>query len=204
MQDLWEAEFERRGSTYQPASFNVLTGGVATGCGSASSAMGPFSCPADRGVYLDLGFFDQLEAQLGARGGDVAEAYVVAHEVAHHVQHITGINDRVRTRQGPESDLVRLELQADCLAGMWAHHATRTPAAGTDEPIITAITQEDVALAMDTAGRIGDDGIQTRTQGNVTPETFSHGTSDQRTRWFTRGLEPGQLEACDTWNADRL
>jgi uncharacterized protein len=204
VQDFWEAEFARRDATYEFASFNVFTGGVTTGCGSASSAMGPFYCPADQGIYLDLGFFEVLESQLGAQGGDFAEAYVVAHEVAHHVQNITGINDRVRTRQGPASDGVRLELQADCLSGMWAHHATRTPVAGGDEPIISEISDQDIAIALDAAGVIGDDYIQTRTQGNVTPETFSHGSSEQRTRWFTRGLETGELEACDTWGAEQL
>jgi uncharacterized protein len=204
VQDHWAAEFEQRGARYEPASFTVFSGGVATACGSASSAMGPFYCPGDQGVYLDLGFFAQLEAQLGARQGDFAEAYVVAHEVAHHVQHLTGVNDQVRSRQGAESDLVRLELQADCLAGVWAHHATRTPIAGSDEPIITDISQDDIELAMDTAGAIGDDYIQTRTQGNVTPETWSHGSSEQRVRWFTQGLETGELEACDTWSAAEL
>jgi uncharacterized protein len=204
VQDFWAAEFARRDATYEFASFNVFTGGINTACGSASSAMGPFYCPADQGVYMDLGFFEVLESQLGAQGGDFAEAYVVAHEVAHHVQNITGINDRVRTRQGPESDGVRLELQADCLSGVWAHHATRTPVPGGDEPIISQISDEDIAVALDAAGVIGDDYIQTRSQGNVTPETFSHGSSEQRTRWFTRGLEAGQLEACDTWSADQL
>jgi uncharacterized protein len=204
VQDYWDAEFARRDATYEFASFTVFTGGVNTGCGSASSAMGPFYCPADQGIYLDMGFFQVLETQLGAQGGDFAEAYVVAHEVAHHIQNITGVNDQVRTRQGPESDGVRLELQADCLAGVWAHHATRTPVAGEDEPIISAISERDIAIALDAAGVIGDDYIQTRTQGNVTPETFSHGSSEQRTRWFTRGLDVGELEACDTWSAERL
>jgi uncharacterized protein len=204
VQDYWAAEFERRGATYRPASFNVFTGGIRTGCGSASSAMGPFYCPADEGVYMDLGFFEVLETQLGARGGDFAEAYVVAHEVAHHVQNITGINAQVQTRQGPSSDGVRLELQADCLSGVWAHHATRTPAAGSDRPIIAEISQEDIAIALDTAGVIGDDYIQTRSQGNVTPETFSHGSSEQRTRWFTTGLDSGDLDACDTFATDDL
>jgi uncharacterized protein len=204
VQDFWAAEFERRGATYEPASFTVFTGGVSTGCGSASSAMGPFYCPADRGVYLDLGFFAVLEQELGARGGDLAEAYVVAHEVGHHVQNLTGYNARVRTRQGQGSDAVRLELQADCLAGLWAHHATRTPVPGTDEPIITAISDDDISIALDAAGVIGDDYLQTRSQGNVTPETWSHGSSEQRVRWFTTGLGTGRFEACDTWVAPEL
>ena len=203
VQDFWEAEFERAGSTYRPASFTVFTGGVSTACGSASSAMGPFYCPPDEGVYMDLGFFQVLESQLGATGGDFAEAYVVAHEFGHHVQNITGINDQVRTRQGETSDGVRLELQADCLAGVWAHNATQVPADGGD-PIITTITDEDIAEAIDAAGTVGDDYIQSRSQGNVTPETWTHGSSQQRVRWFTLGLEAGDVARCDTFATDDL
>jgi uncharacterized protein len=203
VQDFWEDEFARQGSSYRFASLTVFTGGVSTACGSASSAMGPFYCPADEGVYLDIGFFEVLEQQLGATGGDFAEAYVVAHEVGHHVQNITGISDQVRTRQGESSDLVRLELQADCLAGVWAHHATRTPADG-GTPIITAISQEDIAEAMDAAATVGDDYIQERSQGEVTPETWTHGSSEQRQEWFGRGLETGDVGSCDTFSADDL
>jgi predicted metalloprotease len=204
VQDFWHAEFERRGARYRPASFNVFAGGVSTGCGSASSAMGPFYCPADEGVYLDLGFFRVLEERLGARGGDFAEAYVVAHEFGHHVQHLTGQNDRVRSRQGEESDAVRLELQADCLAGLWTHHATDVETAAGQAPIITEITREDIAEAIDAAETVGDDYIQSRSQGNVTPETWTHGSSEQRMRWFTRGYEAGELEACDTFANDDI
>lgn len=204
VQDFWEDEFARRGATYRAASFNVFTGGVSTGCGSASSAMGPFYCPADEGVYLDLGFFQVLETQLGAEGGDFAEAYVVAHEFGHHVQNLTGQNERVRDRQGEDSDGVRLELQADCLAGVWAYHATRTPSDASGAPLITEITSADIAEAMDAAATVGDDYIQERSQGNVTPETWTHGSSEQRQRWFTRGLESGDLDRCDTFATDDL
>lgn len=204
VQDFWDGEFARRDVRYQPASFNVFTGGVSTACGSASSAMGPFYCPADQGVYLDIAFFDVLQQRLGARGGDLAEAYVVAHEVAHHVQHLTGQDERVRSRQGAGSDAVRLELQADCLAGLWAAHATDVEAAAGGAPIITDITRGDIEIALDAAATIGDDYIQERSQGNVTPETWTHGSSEQRVRWFTRGYETGDLAACDTWASDDL
>jgi uncharacterized protein len=203
-QDYWAAEFDARDQTYRPASFTVFTGGVSTGCGSASSAMGPFYCPADEGVYMDLGFFDVLESQLGARGGDFAEAYVVAHEIGHHVQNITGISGQVASRQGPESDGVRLELQADCFAGVWTHHATRTSAGDSGGPIIAEIDREDIAIALDAAETVGDDYIQTRSQGNVTPETWTHGSSEQRARWFTTGLDSGNPDTCDTFDTDAL
>lgn len=204
VQDFWSDWFAEQGSSYRPATFTVFTGGVSTGCGSASSAMGPFYCPADEGVYMDLGFFEVLESRLGATGGDFAEAYVVAHEFGHHVQNITGISAQVQDREGRESDGVRLELQADCFAGAWAHHATRTPAASGDEPIITSISDEDIAEAVDAAETVGDDYIQTRTQGNVTPETWTHGSSEQRARWFRQGLETGDPDACNTFATDDL
>lgn len=204
VQDFWAAEFERRDAVYEPASFNVFTGGVSTGCGSASSAMGPFYCPQDQGVYMDIGFFRVLEERLGAQGGDFAEAYVVAHEFGHHVQNLTGQNDRVQSREGAESDAVRLELQADCLAGVWAHHAEQVDTASGGAPIITEITREDIAEAIDAAETVGDDYIQSRSQGNVTPETWTHGSSEQRVEWFSRGLDTGDLAQCDTFAADAL
>jgi uncharacterized protein len=204
VQDFWEDEFERRGSSYPFASFNVFTGAISTGCGQASSAVGPFYCPADQGIYLDIGFFAVLEEQLGAQGGDLAEAYVVAHEVGHHVQNVLGQMDRVRTREGEDSDAVRLELQADCLAGVWAYHATRTPAEGSDQPIITEITDADLAVAIDAAETVGDDYIQGRTQGQVNPETWTHGSSEQRARWFETGRADGDLDDCDTFAASEL
>ena len=204
VQDFWAAEFERQGSRYEPASFNVFTGGVSTGCGSASSAMGPFYCPRDQGVYMDIGFFRVLEEQLGAEGGDFAEAYVVAHEFGHHVQNLTGQNDHVRSREGAESDAVRLELQADCLAGVWSHHATQVDATTGGAPIITEISREDIAEAIDAAETVGDDYIQSRQQGNVTPETWTHGSSEQRVEWFQRGLDTGDVAACDTFAAEAL
>ena len=198
LQDFWTQEFERREARYADASFNTFSGGVSTGCGNASSQVGPFYCPRDRGVYLDLGFFEVLRTRLGAQGGDFAEAYVVAHEYGHHVQNLTGQMERVRTRSGPESDAVRLELQADCYAGVWAHHATTTTTSG-GEPLITEITREDIAEAVDAAETVGDDYIQERMSGTVTEESWTHGSSEQRRSWFERGLADGEVAECDTF-----
>jgi predicted metalloprotease len=203
IQQFWDAEVTRAGDQYRPATFTTFSGGVSTGCGAASSQVGPFYCPADSGVYLDLGFFEVLRTRLGAQGGDFAEAYVVAHEYGHHIQNLTGQMQRVRTREGADSDAVRLELQADCFAGVWAHHATTTPAAG-GEPLITDITEADIAEGIDAAEVIGDDYIQERFGGTVTPETWTHGSSEQRRRWFTTGLDTGDAGACDTFAAASL
>ena len=198
--DFWVGELA---SSYRPASFTVFAGSVATACGQASSAVGPFYCPGDQGVYLDLGFFRDLETRFGAQGGDFAEAYVIAHEYGHHIQHLTGQMDRVRSREGAESDAVRLELQADCYAGLWAQHATTTPA-DDGEPIITEISEADIAEGIDAAQVIGDDYIQEEFQGSVTPETWTHGSSEQRQRWFETGLRDGSIERCDTFSAASL
>ena len=203
IQDYWEGAVAEAGGRYTPALFTTFSGGVSTGCGQASSQVGPFYCPADAGVYLDLGFFEVLESRFGAEGGDFAEAYVLAHEFGHHMQNLTGQMQRVRTREGPQSDAVRLELQADCYAGVWAHHATSTPAEG-GEPIITEITEQDVAEGIDAAGVIGDDSIQERFGGSVTPETWTHGSSEQRRRWLLTGLREGDPAACDTFSASSL
>jgi uncharacterized protein len=200
VQSLWE---DQLGERYRPAVTNVFEGSVSTACGRASSQVGPFYCPGDEEVYLDLGFFEVLRRELGAQGGDFAEAYVIAHEYGHHVQHLTGQMERVRTREGADSDAVRLELQADCYAGVWGHHATRT----TDEAgevFITEISDDDIAEAVDAAEVIGDDYIQERMRGTVTPETWTHGSSEQRRRWFRVGLDTGDADRCDTFAADRL
>jgi uncharacterized protein len=203
IQGFWSDRFEGEGAEYRPATFTSFTGGVSTGCGSASSAVGPFYCPADLGVYMDLGFFEELQTKFGAQGGDFAEAYVVAHEFGHHVQNLTGQNDRVRTREGPDSDAVRLELQADCLAGVWAAHATTAPPGG-GEPIIAEITDDDISEGIDAAEKIGDDYIQERFGGGVNPESWTHGSSEQRVRWFRVGLDSGDPARCDTFAAARL
>jgi hypothetical protein len=180
---------------YRMATTTFFTGSVSTGCGNASSAVGPFYCPSDQGVYIDLGFYDVLEEQLGAEGGDFAEAYVLAHEYGHHVQNLMGNLTPGGGGTGAESQAVRTELQADCFAGVWAFHAVDT---GFLEPI----TDEQVSQAMDTAGAIGDDRIQEKTQGQVNPETWSHGSSQQRQEWFRTGLQTGDPNRCDTFSAD--
>lgn len=205
IQSFWSGALPRQADRdYREAVTTLFTGGVGTGCGDASADVGPFYCPVDEGVYLDRTFFeDMLQGRLGARGGAFAESYVLAHEYGHHVQNILGTMGRVRTQQGPASDAVRLELQADCYAGMWAKHATEAPDAG-GEPYILELTDEDIARALDAARAVGDDRIQERSAGRVNPDAWTHGSSEQRMRWFRTGLEQGSLRACDTFAAARL
>ncbi len=182
-----------------------FSGGTSTGCGQASAATGPFYCPPDRTVYLDSTFFATLQQQFGAQGGPLAEMYIYAHEYGHHVQNLTGVFDRAdRSGGGAESDSVRVELQADCYAGMWAGAATETPRPGTDTPFLEPITAEQLAQALDAAAAVGDDHIQQQSGGGVNPDTWTHGSSEQRQRWFTTGYEQGSLAACDTFATDSL
>lgn len=205
IQSFWSGALPRQaGVDYRDAVTNLFTGGVSTGCGEASSDVGPFYCPVDESVYLDRSFFeDMLQGRLGARGGAFAESYVLAHEYGHHVQNLLGTMGRVRTQQGPSSDAVRLELQADCYAGMWAKHATEAPDAG-GQPYILELTEEDIANALDAARAVGDDRIQQRSGGRVDPDAWTHGSAAQRMRWFRTGLDQGTLRACDTFAAQRL
>jgi len=196
-EDAWNAEFADLGGGYREPTLVLFNGAVESGCGYAQAAVGPFYCPPDEDLYIDLGFFDQLGTQLGARG-DFARAYVVAHEVGHHVQNLRGISGRVQELRQRVGEIegnqlsMRLELQADCYAGLWAHRADKY--AGILEP-------GDIEEALNAASAVGDDRLQTSAGGAVVPDSFTHGTSEQRQRWFRRGYETGSLEACDTFRA---
>lgn len=199
-EDVWSAEFARRGARYEPPVLVIYDGRTHTACGAGSAASGPFYCPADRKVYIDLGFYETLKNQLGAPG-EFAQAYVIAHEVGHHVQNLMGISAKMEQMRGKVSPAqfnalsVRLELQADCFAGVWAHHAQNAR---------QILENGDIESAMNAAARIGDDALQKRSQGYVVPESFTHGTSAQRTRWFNNGLQNGSVKGCDTFSAKNL
>lgn len=200
VQDYWsQALPEQGGNEYQDTRTVTFTGSTSSGCGQAAAALGPFYCPNDRLVYLDSTFFDDmLEGQLGAKGGPFAIGYVVAHEYGHYIEHQLGFLGRTRTQQGSRSDAVKVELMADCLAGMWARSAQQTKDA-EGNAIISELTQEDIANAIDAAQAVGDDRIQKRSSGRVDPEQWTHGSAEQRVHWFNVGLKKGSLEACDTF-----
>jgi predicted metalloprotease len=202
----WREIFAQAGKSYQAPSLVMFTGGTRSGCGIAQSAMGPFYCPLDQKIYLDTSFFQDIQRRfrgcdVGSKSCQFAQAYVITHEIGHHVQNLLGILPQVQAAQRGMDEVeannlqVRVELQADCLAGVWAHHA---------EEKWRLIEPGDVEAAMQTASAIGDDRLQRRTQGYVVPDAFTHGSSEQRTRWFMTGLKSGQVASCDTFQAVRL
>jgi predicted metalloprotease len=199
-EDVWKDVFAQAGAQYREPRLVLFRGATPTACGTGQAAMGPFYCPGDQKVYIDLAFYQTLRDRLGAPG-DFAQAYVVAHEVGHHVQNLLGITQKMEQARGRVSQThynalsVRLELQADCLAGLWAHHADKAR---------RILENGDVAEAMHAAARIGDDALQRAGGGAVVPESFTHGSSEQRQRWFDNGLRGGSLKGCDTFSANAL
>jgi predicted metalloprotease len=199
-EDVWTDVFTKAGATYRDPKLVLFRGATPTACGQGQSAMGPFYCPADQKVYIDLGFYETLKTRLGAPG-DFAQAYVIAHEVGHHVQNLLGISNKMEQMRSRVSKTeynalsVRLELQADCFAGVWAHHANNAR---------QLLEQGDVEEAINAAARIGDDALQRGSGHEVVPESFTHGTSAQRQRWFANGVQNGSVKACDTFSARQL
>jgi uncharacterized protein len=201
--DFWS---DTLGDDFRPAQEIVtFTGSIQTGCGGATSAVGPFYCPGDERIYLDSGFFDEvLEKQLGGPDGGFVEPYVLAHEYGHHISNLLGSLGQVRTQEtGPQSPGVRLELQADCFAGLWARAATQTEDADGNV-LFAELTDGDIRLAQEAAAAVGDDRIQQRTQGQVTEESWTHGSAEQRTRWFDTGFNGDSVDDCDTFAARRV
>lgn len=199
-EEVWNAQFQAMGRAYEEPKLVLFTGAVESACGYAQAAMGPFYCPPDKKVYIDLSFYQELKDRHGA-GGDFAEAYVIAHEVGHHVQNLLGIADEIR-RQTARMDereanalSVRQELQADCFAGLWANQSQRSR---------QILEEGDIEEGLNAAGAIGDDRLQREATGRVVPDAFTHGSSEQRVRWFSKGLQSGDLRQCDTFAAPSL
>jgi hypothetical protein len=195
---LWTDMFAGSGITYEPAPLVLFSGFTNSACGGANAQVGPHYCPPDKTIYIDLEFFDELQARFGAKGGDFAEAYVIAHEVAHHVQNVLGISSDVQQMQQQHPDdandlSVRIELQADCLAGVWANSIYQRG---------DVLQPGDIQESLDAAAAVGDDRIQEAIQGRVTPESWTHGSSEQRMQWFTTGYESGDPNLCDTFSSD--
>jgi predicted metalloprotease len=199
-EDVWGELFRAGGSQYVRPKLVLFSGRTATACGTGQAAMGPFYCPGDSKVYIDLSFYRLMQQRFQV-AGEFAQAYVIAHEVGHHVQHLTGVSDKVDQARRRLSERegnalsVRLELQADCYAGVWAHHANRAR---------SILEQGDIETALNAASAIGDDALQRQSRGEVVPDSFTHGTSEQRVRWFKRGIESGDALQCDTFKARTL
>ena len=204
VQSFWNGQLARSGKTYTESDTVFFSGSTPTGCGTGETGMGPFYCPTDAKVYIDLSFWSELKTQFGANDALFTQSYVLAHEYGHHVQDLLGTNSRVGTAKGATSGSVRLELQADCFAGVWADHAS-TVAGPDGQILISDITQADVNNALDTAGKIGDDYIQTNLGGGqVDSSQFTHGSSAQRKKWFSAGYQSGDPAACNTFDAANL
>ena len=199
-EDVWQGVFKGFGQKYEEPPLVLFSGYTQTACGAGQAAMGPFYCPLDRKVYIDLAFYDQMKRQFNV-SGDFAQAYVVAHEVGHHVQTLLGIAEKVQELKGRSDERtsnkiqVRMELQADCLAGVWAH---------LNHQMKSRLQEGDIEEALNAATQIGDDMIQKKTTGRIVPDAFTHGTAEQRRRWFTTGLKSGKMETCDTFNTSDL
>lgn len=202
---LWAKLAPANGIRFTEPNGVVFSGQTNTGCGPATSATGPFYCPADATIYIDTSFYQELQSRFGSDGGQLAKMYVVAHEYGHHIQNLDGTLSRANHNDtGPQGEMVRLELQADCYAGVWAHHASSTTDA-EGRPMLEPLTREDVASALSAAAAVGDDHIQRDVSGGrVRPDTWTHGSSQQRESWFTRGLDKGTMQACDTFAAPEV
>ena len=202
--DYWSKTLPKYQMNYELAKTVIYEGQTQSGCGTASAQVGPFYCPLDSKVYVDASFFQELESKFGASGGPLAKEYVIAHEYGHHVQNLLGILNRAQQDpQGPNSGAVRIELMADCLAGTWVKHATETTDAG-GTPLLKPITQQDIKDALSAAAAVGDDRIQEKVQGRVTPENWTHGSAEARMSWFNQGYETGDINQCNTFGVERV
>ncbi len=200
---VWQDQLPAQaGVAYQQPQFVLWDGSyVSSACGNASSAVGPFYCPGDSSVYLDMSFFSQMETTLGAKDAPLAQEYIVAHEFGHHIQNQLGVMDRTdRSGKGATSDSVRTELQADCYAGLWVYYASSTIDPQSGQPFLVRPTQEEIQTALDAAAAVGDDHIQQRSAGRIDADSWTHGSSQQRVRWFTTGMETGSVQQCDTFS----
>ncbi|GAA2023213.1 neutral zinc metallopeptidase [Terrabacter terrae] len=204
VQDYWTKTLPKYQVSYEPVKTVIYQGQTQSGCGTANAQVGPFYCPLDAKVYVDASFFQELRDKFGANGGQLAKEYVIAHEYGHHIQDLLGILGRAQqSPQGANSGSVRTELMADCLAGTWVKHATETTDK-TGAPLLQPITQEDIKSALSAAAAVGDDRIQQKAQGRVTPETWTHGSAEARMHWFTQGYETGDLNQCNTFGVDTV
>jgi predicted metalloprotease len=198
---FWPAYLAQYNKQYPQPRTVIFAGGTGTGCGAATSEVGPFYCPADSTAYFDPGFFQELVDRFGSSGGPLAQEYVVAHEFGHHVQSVLGNLDRAQQDpQGPESGAVRVELQADCYAGLWARYASTTNDPATGQPFLEPLKQQDLQDALSAASSVGDDRIQKAATGRVSPESWTHGSSAQRQKWFSQGYKTGDINQCDTFS----